>query len=94
MAYSNSSIFLAVVAAIARIGSASTADLAVKARPTAVDPGYNWSGFYIGGNAGYGRGERSGELVAFSTGLGWPGGDREVLKVCYLSLSTTFTPPI
>ena len=28
--------------------AASAADLAYKARPAAVDPGYNWSGFYIG----------------------------------------------
>jgi outer membrane immunogenic protein len=35
--------------------SASAADMAVKARPPlAVDPAYNWSGFYIGVNAGYG----------------------------------------
>ncbi|PDT87009.1 hypothetical protein CO669_27535 [Bradyrhizobium sp. Y36] len=33
--------------------AASAADLAVKARPVAVDPGYSWSGFYIGVNGGY-----------------------------------------
>ena len=33
--------------------AASAADLAYKARPAAVDPGYNWSGFYIGVNGGY-----------------------------------------
>ncbi|WP_375313245.1 outer membrane protein [Bradyrhizobium sp. A5] len=33
--------------------AASAADLAYKARPVAVDPGYNWSGFYIGVNGGY-----------------------------------------
>jgi outer membrane immunogenic protein len=73
MACSNSIAFLAVAAAVAATGSASAADMAVRARPAAVDPGYNWSGFYIGGNAGYGWGERSGEIVAFSTGLGIPG---------------------
>jgi outer membrane immunogenic protein len=45
-------LFLTAVAAIAGIGSASAADMAVKARPLAVEPGYNWSGFYIGGNIG------------------------------------------
>lgn len=33
--------------------SASAADMAVKARPIAVDPSYNWTGFYVGGNVGY-----------------------------------------
>jgi outer membrane immunogenic protein len=33
------------------IGSASAADMAVKARPMPV-PVYNWTGFYIGGNVG------------------------------------------
>jgi outer membrane immunogenic protein len=31
---------------------AMAADMAVKARPIAVDPSYNWTGFYIGVNAG------------------------------------------
>jgi outer membrane immunogenic protein len=31
---------------------ASAADMAVKARPLAVDPGYNWTGFYAGVNVG------------------------------------------
>jgi outer membrane immunogenic protein len=34
--------------------SASAADMAVKARAPVIDPAYNWSGFYIGVNAGYG----------------------------------------
>ncbi|MDR6659498.1 outer membrane protein [Tardiphaga robiniae] len=49
--------------ALAAVGagtSASAADLAArpytKARPPIVDPTYNWSGFYIGANAGYGWG--------------------------------------
>ena len=37
-------------------GSASAADMAVKARPIVVDPSYNWTGFYVGGNVGYGWG--------------------------------------
>ena len=28
-----------------------------KAPPIVVDPSYNWSGFYIGGNVGYGWGD-------------------------------------
>ncbi|MFH1344839.1 MAG: outer membrane protein [Pseudomonadota bacterium] len=37
------------------LGAASAADMAVKARPAmVVDPAYNWTGFYIGLNAGYG----------------------------------------
>jgi outer membrane immunogenic protein len=63
----------ATVAMVACAGTASAADIAVKARPVAVDPVYNWSGFYAGANAGYGWGERSGNIVAFSTGLGIPG---------------------
>ncbi|HEY2248673.1 MAG TPA: outer membrane protein [Bradyrhizobium sp.] len=34
------------------IGSASAADMAVKARPMAPVPVWNWTGFYIGGNVG------------------------------------------
>lgn len=33
--------------------AASAADLAYKARAPAVDPGYNWSGFYVGVNGAY-----------------------------------------
>lgn len=73
MAYPKSIVLLAVVSAIAGIGPAFAADMAVKARPASVDPNYNWSGFYAGANAGYGWGGRSGDIVAFSTGLGIPG---------------------
>lgn len=34
--------------------SAFAADMAIKAPPPAVAPAYSWTGFYIGGNAGYG----------------------------------------
>lgn len=39
--------------------AASAADMAMrtKAPPIVVDPSYNWSGFYIGGNVGYGWGD-------------------------------------
>ena len=50
-------IALAVSIFAASIGAASAADLAArpytKASPIVVDPGYNWSGFYIGGQGGY-----------------------------------------
>src|SRR5205807_2255943 len=36
------------------VNAGSAADMAVKARPQIVDPGTNWSGFYIGGNLGGG----------------------------------------
>jgi len=36
----------------AGLGGASAADMAVKARPIAVDAAYNWSGWYVGLNAG------------------------------------------
>lgn len=39
-------------------GTASAADLAVKARPAPV-PVFSWSGCYVGGNAGYSRAEVS-----------------------------------
>jgi outer membrane immunogenic protein len=38
--------------AIASVGSASAADMAVKARPMPVAEVWNWTGFYIGLNAG------------------------------------------
>jgi outer membrane immunogenic protein len=47
--------FAAVVASILAGGAASAADMAVKARPAPppVVAIYNWTGFYIGANAGY-----------------------------------------
>ncbi len=62
---------LLVASAIAMLlaPDAFAADLAVphiytKAPPVAVDPGYNWSGFYAGFNIGYGLG-RSATTVDF-----------------------------
>src|SRR3984957_15753370 len=48
--------------------SALAADLPARTytkAPIFVDPGYNWSGFYIGGNAGYswGRASTDGNLT-------------------------------
>ena len=52
--------FLATVGLVALVGMAapaSAADMAVKARPPppVVAPIYDWTGFYIGGNGGWGQ---------------------------------------
>src|SRR5258705_962440 len=49
-------LLVGVLGVVSMATSASAADLPVKARPLAVSPAYNWSGFYIGGNVGYGFG--------------------------------------
>jgi outer membrane immunogenic protein len=46
---------MAAVGALAA-GSASAADMPVKARPIA-EVAYNWSGFYVGGTGGYNNGD-------------------------------------
>jgi outer membrane immunogenic protein len=43
----------AALVALATVGSAGAADLPVKALPIAPAAVYNWTGFYIGANAGY-----------------------------------------
>lgn len=52
--YSGWALASVVTLAVTGLGAASAADMAVKARPVIVEPGYNWSGFYIGGNLGGG----------------------------------------
>jgi outer membrane immunogenic protein len=50
-------ILLGVVATVALAVPALAADLPVRTytkAPVIVDPGYNWTGFYVGANAGYG----------------------------------------
>jgi outer membrane immunogenic protein len=42
-----------ILAVSADMGSAADMRMPVKAKPI-VDPPYSWSGFYLGGNAGYG----------------------------------------
>jgi outer membrane immunogenic protein len=52
--------------------SALAADLPARVyakAPAFVDPGYNWSGFYLGGNVGYSWG-RSNDTSAFTNGAG------------------------
>jgi outer membrane immunogenic protein len=65
-------LLVGVLGVVSMATSASAADLAArpytKAPPMAVSPAYNWSGFYIGGNVGYGFGradeDSSSALVA------------------------------
>ena len=49
------------------VTSASAADMAVKARPPApvAAAAYNWTGFYLGGNIGYGWGQNTNPFVSF-----------------------------
>jgi outer membrane immunogenic protein len=47
------------VCAILGIGAASAADMPVKAPPPAVAAVYDWTGFYVGGNIGYGWGDNT-----------------------------------
>ena len=69
-------LLVGVLGVVSMATSASAADLPMKARPVAVSPAYNWSGFYIGGNVGYGFGrvddESSSTLAATPTVLGLP----------------------
>ena len=62
------------IAALGFVTQASAADLAArpytKAPPLAVAAIYDWSGFYIGANGGYGTQRRSWDLVAPSLVLG------------------------
>jgi outer membrane immunogenic protein len=47
-------VIFAAAASMLMAGVASAADMAVKARPAPVVAVYNWTGFYIGINGGYG----------------------------------------
>jgi len=60
-------LFFAAVAAIVGVGAASAADMAVKARPVAIEPGYNWSGWYVGLNGGGAWDNSTGHLDTFSS---------------------------
>ena len=68
--------FLAIgvaVFALAPIGPLSAADLPVKAVPAPPTP-YDWTGFYAGGNVGYGAGSgHSGETLTFPNGTQFSG---------------------
>lgn len=59
---------------LATAGAGVAADMPLKARPAAA-PGYNWTGWYVGGNLGYGWGRDTGALwdgVSDPDGLGFP----------------------
>jgi outer membrane immunogenic protein len=60
----------AVLSAATVIGAASAADMAVKARPAPI-PGalYDWSGFYIGANGGWGSSRKCWDLVTTPAGI-------------------------
>ena len=71
-----SSIFKAIaasaLAAMAATSAASAADLAARPytkAPAMVEPIYNWTGFYIGGNVGYSWG-RSSDTSTLTNGAG------------------------
>lgn len=64
-----------IALALAGVTAASAADLPVRTytkAPVYVDPGFNWSGFYLGGNIGYswGRSSDSETLSRLNTGVG------------------------
>src|ERR1700681_650888 len=67
-------IAIAAFTSIAAMHSASAADLA--ARPYTKAPAivevYNWTGFYIGGNAGYSWGRSNTDVSYFNTATGTP----------------------
>src|SRR5450755_1397801 len=63
--------FVAVATAIAAFGfvnSASAADMPTKAPVPMMVPMYNWAGWYVGGNVGYGWGANSDPGVTFVDG--------------------------
>jgi outer membrane immunogenic protein len=62
-----------VVSALVGITAATAADLPVRTytkAPVYVDPGFNWNGFYVGGNIGYSWGRSANTLTIsnFATG--------------------------
>ena len=75
---------LGTLALVGMVAPALAADLPVKAPPPPVIPIFNWSGFYIGGNAGWGRSDdcwdsfilidcrdRSGGIIGGQIGYRW-----------------------
>ena len=60
-------IVAALTALVSGTIGASAADMAVKARPPAPVAAavYNWTGFYIGGNIGYGWGQNTNPSISF-----------------------------
>jgi outer membrane immunogenic protein len=65
-------IFIGIAAIALLTTSAFAADLAPRPytkAPVIVDPGYNWTGFYVGGNIGYSWG-RSSDTSTLTNGAG------------------------
>src|SRR6266480_5606066 len=65
----NSTLILAAaiaIGAMAGVSAASAADLAAKA--PVVDTSYHWSGWYVGGNAGYGFSSNSTSIYGLDPG--------------------------
>jgi outer membrane immunogenic protein len=60
---------LLLLASMALVGAAAAADMPVKAPVAPVAPPYNWSGFYIGLNAGYSWGHQDNDLVTVPLGV-------------------------
>lgn len=63
---------LGTAALVAMVGSASAADLAARPytkAPPIIAAAYDWSGFYIGANGGYGTSSKSLDFVNTGTGL-------------------------
>jgi outer membrane immunogenic protein len=58
-------LIAAVLVSATALASAEAADLPARpyTKASAIDPGYNWSGFYVGINAGYGWGTSSTTLT-------------------------------
>jgi outer membrane immunogenic protein len=65
-------LIIAILAGLFATASANAADLPARTytkAPVMVDPGYNWTGFYAGGNIGYSWG-RSSDTSSFTNSAG------------------------
>ena len=65
---------LALLASIVLVGSAVAADLPAKmvTKAPIIDPPYNWTGFYVGGNVGYSWGKSNTDVAYFTSPGGLP----------------------
>jgi outer membrane immunogenic protein len=63
------SILLGTIGVVAIAAPALAADLPVKAPPVYVPPMYNWSGFYIGADGGWGRSDNCWDVVSARGGF-------------------------
>jgi outer membrane immunogenic protein len=61
-------ILFAVAGLAALAAPATAADLPLKAPPMVVNPAYNWTGFYVGVNGGYGWGTGSQQIIDTNPG--------------------------